>query len=247
MYIDLFFKTSRHDRSITEFEKKQFRTSKEWLEHRQRVYDFQNGLDYITHEPLKDDWNCHHICMVNDEYKNLNNPFVDLNKDTHAKVHETFSKYFDDKDSWNEFKKKYGNSPSMIRFYKVLELMFEMNDDIEPVLYCNNYDYRVIEPGDKYNNKLIAERVGYPVNSKGYLQWNHNYIPSKYPEETAAWFEYMKTINAESDYLTILELRHMNLYSSYKNFRNNPKIRIETKRACRKELETVTKLLRNFI
>ena len=246
MYTDLFIKTNRHDKSITEFEKKQFRSSKEWLEHRQRVYDFQNGLDYITREPLKENWNCHHICMINDEYKNLNNPFVALNKDTHEKVHETFSKYFDDMTAWDEFKKKYGNSPAMTRFYKVIEKMMKLNDDIEPVLYCNNYDYRVINPGDKYNNKVIAERVGYPVNSNGYLQWNHNYIPSEYPEETVAWFEFMKSFNNENDYLTILELRHMNLYSSYKNFRNNPKIRLETKRACRKELETVTKLLRNF-
>lgn len=246
MHTELLIKTNRHDSSMTEYEKKQFRSSKTWLDHRQRVYDKQNGLDYITKKPLQDNWNCHHIVMINSEYTNLNNPFVALNKETHVKIHETFSLYFDDKEGWNEFKNKHGFSEGMKRFYKVIEKMFELNDDIEPVLYQNNYDYRLINPGDKYMNKVYAEKVGYPVNNIGYLQWNANYIPVEYPQETEAWFDFMKTFNKEDDYLLIMELRHMNLYSSYKNFRNNPKIRLETKRACKKELETTTKILRKY-
>lgn len=246
MFTDLFIKTNRHDRSITEFEKKQFRSSKEWLEHRQRVYDFQNGLDYITREPLKNNWNCHHICMVNDEYKNLNNPFVALNKETHEKVHETFSKFFDDMTAWNEFKKKYGNSPAMTRFYKVIEMMMKLNDDIEPVLYCNNYDYRVINPGDKYMNSKLCEELSIPTR-RGMIMWNEYYLRgTDVPQDTDKWVLYMKDKNGEENLEKCLELRHVCLYSSYKNFRKNPKINNNTKAACRKELEKTTKILRKY-
>lgn len=246
MLTDLYFKISRHDRSITEFEKKQFRLSRAWLEHRQKVYDFQKGLDYITHEPLKDNWNCHHICMINNEYKNLNKPFVALNKKTHIKVHETFSKYFDDINGWNNFKKKYGNSLGMRRFYNVIDKMFEINDDIEPVLYCNNYDYRVIDPRNKYENYKLCEELGIPTKN-GMIMWNEYYLRGTgVPQDTDAWVLYMKNKNGEENLEICLELRHVCLYSSYKNFRNNPKIRLETKRDCRKELEKTTKILRNL-
>ena len=244
--LEILVKTDRHDRSITETEKKQFRSSPTWQRHREAVADSQNWKDYITGEPLLDDFNCHHVVMINSEYKNLTNPFFALNKETHKRVHEAFSKYFDDPAAWSVFKTKYGTSPAMTRFYEVIDTMIRLNDDIEPVLYQNNYDYTLVNPADKYTNKLLAERVRYPINNTGYLQWNSNYIPASYPQDTYAWYEYMKSFNNEVDYLLILELRHMNLYSSYKNFRKNPKIRQETKRQCRIELEKVTKLLRNF-
>lgn len=243
---ELFSKTNRHDNSMTESEKKQFRRSKTWLDHRQKIYDNQDGKDYITGKVLEKDWNCHHVVMKNTEYTNLGNPFYALNKETHKRVHETFSKYFDDEKGWKEFKKRYGNGEAMTRFYEVIEKMFELNDDIESVLYQNNYEYTEINPGDKYGNKLLAEAFGYPVNEKGYLQWNSRYIPEYVPQDTFDWVEYMMGFNKEENRLKILELRHMNLYSSYKNFRNNPTASINSKRACRKELENITKILRDL-
>lgn len=241
---EILTRTSRHDGSITESEKKEFRLSPAWLAHRERVAEKQNYRDYVTGEPLASDFNCHHVVMINSEYRNLNNPFFALNKETHMRVHDIFSKYFDDPVAWDSFKRKHGCSGAMTRFYEVIDMMIAKNDDIEPVLYCNNYDYTVINPAAKYDNKLLAERLRYPVNEKGYLQWNSRYIPACYPQDTYAWLDYMMGFNREEDRLLILELRHMNLYSSYKNFRNNPKASVTSKRACRRELENVTKILR---
>lgn len=243
---ELLCKINRHDHSMTESEKKQFRMSKEWLDHRQRVYDKQNGLDYITKKPLQDNWNCHHIVMINSEYTNLNNPFVALNKETHVKIHETFSLYFDDKEGWNEFKNKHGFSEGMKRFYTVIEKMFEMNDDIEPVLYQNNYDYSLINPGDKFMNAKLCEELSIPTR-RGMIMWNEYYLQGTgVPQDTDKWILYMKNKNGEEKLEKCLELRHACLYSSYKNFRDNPKIRLETKRTCKKELERTTQILRTL-
>lgn len=235
---DLLVKTNRHDGSMTESEKILFRQSKEWQNFRTRIAENQNNLDYVTCEPLKPDYNCHHCCMVNSEYKNLvEDRFVAVNHDTHARIHELF------KPGWEENIKE--DSP----FFKVLTKMSELNDDIEIVLYNNVIEYVFTDPANKYRNMELAMLYRYPVNHKGYLQWNHNYVPSGYPEDTFEWCKYMSKINnnyTKEFMKIILELRHINLYSSYKNFRKNPKINNNTKAACRKELETTTKILRKY-
>ena len=235
---ELLCKTNRHDSSMTESEKKQFRMSKEWLEFRQKVAANQNNRDYITGEPLLENYNCHHCCMINSEYTNLNEEnFVAVNKDTHTKIHELF------KPGWRDIVKQ--DDP----YYKVLDKMAKLNDDIEIVLYDNVIEYKYTNAGNKLRNKELAEQYRYPVNEKGYMQWNHNYIPAGYPQDTNEWCKYMTKINdnyTREFMKIILELRHINLYSSYKNFRNNPKIRQNTKDECRKELETTTKILRKY-
>lgn len=247
---DLLVKTNRHDFSMTEKEKRQFRSSTIWQDHRLKIFNEQKGLDYITGAPLQDDWNCHHIVMKNVEYTKLDNPFVALNHNTHKNVHDLFNSYFDDKEGWKEYKKNHGNTDNRyLKLYEVMEKMFELNDDIEPILYQNRIEYRFIDSQNKVRNFELAKKYNYPVNIKGYLQWNHNYIPLEYPQDSYKWIVYMSKINNITDkdtILLLLELRHMNLYSSYKNFRNNPKIRIETKRQCRKELENTTKLIRKY-
>lgn len=246
MNFELLTKTNRHDSSITESEKIEFRLSPEWLAHRERVAEKQNYRDYITGEVLTPDFNCHHVVMINSEYKNLNNPFFALNKETHQKVHETFSKFFDDPVAWNLFKRKYGCSAAMTRFYEVIDMMITKNDDIEPVLYCNNYDYRIINPADKYTNSKLCEELSIPTR-RGMIMWNEYYLRgTDVPQDTEKWVLYMKDKNGEENLEKCLELRHVCLYSSYKNFRNNPKIRLETKRACRKELEKTTEIIRKL-
>jgi hypothetical protein len=249
MNIELLHKTERHDGSMTENEKKEFRKSRTWLDHRARVAESQDMKDYVTGKTLDDNYNCHHVVMVNSEYTNLTNPFYALNKETHAKVHELFNRYFDDPEGWKEFKKKMPDDPRFDRLCEIIGKMIRLNDDIEPVLYSNRWEYTVVDSQDKAGNMVRAQKVKYPLNSTGYMQWNHVYIPVEYPEDTTAWVKYMCKIN--DNYTMgfvkeILELRHVNLYSSYKNFRNNPKIRIDTKRACRKELATTTELLRKY-
>lgn len=235
---ELLHKVERHDGSITEQEKIEFRNSEEWRNFRNQVAERQQYKDYITGMPLIDNWNCHHCCMINSEYKNLNfQNFIAVNKDTHKKIHELF------KPGWQS------NVDSNSIFYEVLQKMEELNDDVEIVLYDNKIEYKLANPADKYGNMELAKTYRYPINEKGYLQWNKNYIPVDYPQDTTAWCKYMAKINNNytRDFMKlILELRHINLYSSYKNFRNNPKIRQSTKQECRKELETTTKILRKY-
>lgn len=236
MKFDLLHKTNRHDNSMTEDEKLEFRKSEEWRNFRCQVAENQNYKDYITGEPLTDDWNCHHCCMINSEYKNLVlDRFIAVNKNTHKEIHRLF------KPNWKE------NVPTNSPYYDVLMKMDRLNDDTEIVLYANRIDYELTNPGNKMNNMLLAVKYKYPVNDKGYLQWNKNYIPADYPQDTNLWIRYMSKINNNETYdfvKLMLELRHINLYSSYKNFRENPKIRQKTKEECRKELEITTHLLK---
>ena len=236
--LDLLHKVDRYDNSLTEQEKIEFRNSQEWRDFRHAVAERQNYKDYITGQPLTDGFNCHHCCMVNSEYKNLKfENFIAVNHDTHKKIHELF------KPGWQD------NVDANSQYYKILQKMSELNDDIEIVLYDNKIEYKLTNPADKYRNMELARAYQYPINSSGYLQWNHNYIPSDYPQDTTAWCKYMARINNnyKRDFMKlILELRHINLYSSYKNFRNNPKIRQNTKDECRKELENTTKILRTY-
>ena len=68
MNTDLLVKVERHDNSITESEKIEFRNSMAWREFREIKFREQDGKDYITGEPLAKDWNLHHLCMVNSHY-----------------------------------------------------------------------------------------------------------------------------------------------------------------------------------
>lgn len=235
---ELLCKTNRHDSSMTESEKIAFRQSEEWRNFRNQVAERQEYKDYITGQPLSEYFNCHHLCMINSEYKNLKfENFIAVNQETHKTIHELF------KPGWQD------NVDTNSQYYKVLQRMSELNDDIEIVLYDNKIDYSLTNPANKIRNKELAEQYRYPVNDKGYLQWNHNYIPAGYPQDTTNWCKYMAKINnnyTREFMKIILELRHINLYSSYKNFRNNPKIRQNTKDECRKELETTTKILRKY-
>ena len=236
MLENLFHKTDRHDNSMTEQEKIEFRKSEEWRYFRNQVAEHQNYKDFITGEPLTDDWNCHHCCMINSQYKNLVlENFIAVNKNTHKKIHELF------KPGWKDTVQT--NDP----FYKVLDKMDKLNDDVEIVLYDNRIDYQLTNPGDKYRNMTLAKTYHYPINDKGYLQWNKRYIPNGVPQDTMEWTKWISKENNNSklEFMQLmLELRHINLYSSYKNFRNNPCVGRTTKEECRKELETTTKILK---
>lgn len=236
MIMDLFHKTNRHDNSITEAEKIEFRKSEDWKYFRNQVAEHQNYKDYITGEDLKEDWNCHHLCMINSQYKILElDRFIAVNKKTHEEIHRLY------KTNWKNTIK------SDNKFYSVLKKMDELNDDYEIFLYENKIDYIKIDPSNKYRNRVIAMENHYPVNEKGYLQWHKRYLPEEIPQDTEEWLHYMSKINNNKKnefFQLILELRHMNLYSSYKNFRNNPNYSQTTKEECKIELEKTTKILK---
>lgn len=243
---ELLFTQRRHDNSLTEQEKIEFRKSLAWKQHRQNVADKQNGLDYITQKQLDDTFHCHHIVMNSSEYKNLNNPFVALNSETHSKVHEYYSKYYADREGWNEWKAARKNTLSIQRFIEVVENMFALNDDIETVLYQNRIEYTTIDPSNKLANAEWCMKLHIP-NRNGMIMWNAYYLKgTDVPQDTKAWMQYMTKLNGKENLKRCLELRHACLYSSYRNFRNNPKMQEKTKQECRTELINTTYWLRQI-
>jgi hypothetical protein len=123
--------------------------------------------------------------------------------------------------------------------------MYELNDDIESVLYRNRIDYELIDPANKYRNAKLCDELGIPTRN-GMIMWNSYYLRgTNIPQDTNDWVEYMTGRNGVDRVRTCLELRHACLYSSYKNFRNNPNMREQTKKDCLIELEKTTNLLRH--
>ena len=243
---ELLFTQRRHDNSLTEQEKIEFRNSPEWKQHRQKVADSQNGLDYITQEPLANTFHCHHIVMHSSEYKNLNNSFVALNSETHSKVHEYYTRYYSDRDGWTAWKSARKNTIGIQRFIEVVEKMFKLNDDVESVLFQNRIEYTTINAGNKLSNALLAKQLHIPTRN-GMIMWNEYYLRGTgVPQDTEKWVDYVTKLNGKDKLKQCLELRHAGLYSSYRNFRNNPNMREETKNQCRKELEKTTTILRTL-
>lgn len=225
-------KIARHDNSLTEEEKIEFRNSQVWKDFRMSKFTEQDGKDFITCEPLQTDFNCHHMCMLSNQYTNLlPERFVALNKETHKKIHELFNSGRDVK---NE------------RAMYVINKMRKLNDDIEVNLYRNAYEYTLINPSDKKTNTNLASQLSIPVNKYGMLQWHKFYIPKYVPQDTKEWVKYMVKQNGMENVLLCMELRHLNLYSSYRNFRNNPGAHEDVKQQCLQELNTITYLLKLY-
>ena len=84
-------KIERHDRSLNENEKIEFRKSETWRNWRETVAESQDRRDFVTGEPLKDNWNCHHLCLKSNEYTILEpSRFVAVNEKTHKQIHENY-------------------------------------------------------------------------------------------------------------------------------------------------------------
>lgn len=225
-------KIARHDNSLTEEEKIEFRNSQVWKDFRMSKFTEQGGKDFITGQPLQPDFNCHHCNMSSYAYTELvPENFVALNKETHMKIHELFNSGKDTK-----------NQKAMY----VINKMRELNDSIEVNLHRNAYDYTLINPCDKDMNANLAKELHITVNKYGMLQWHKNYIPNNVPQESKAWLRYMIELNGKEKVLLLMELRHLNLYSSYRNFRKNPNAHEDVKQQCLQELNTITELLRFY-
>lgn len=235
-------KVARHDNSLTEQEKIEFRNSETWKNFRKQKFEEQNGLDYVTDKPLEVNYNCHHLCMKSNEYTNLvSERFIAVNYETHKIIHKFFNM-----PNWKETltsKLTEKNRTRIVRLFYILNQMEVLNDDIEVNLHRNAYNYTLIDSSNKIANAEIAKKLGYPVNEKGYMQWNARYIPEEVPQDTKDWLMYMVDKNSKDETLLLLELRHLNLYSSYRNFRNNPYMSNSVKQQCLKELNETTRLL----
>ena len=78
--------------------KAKFRTTKTWKVFRQRIFDRQDGKDFITGKKLYKGWQCHHGDMSAENYDILvEGNFFALNKAMHDTVHTLFRYYKTDK------------------------------------------------------------------------------------------------------------------------------------------------------
>lgn len=95
--------------------KAKFRKSKEWKEFRKKIYEKQNGKDYVTGKKLYKMYNVHHLDMSAENYEKLDEDnFIALNKQMHDTVHILF--------------RYYAKDPSILeKLEKILERMKELN------------------------------------------------------------------------------------------------------------------------
>lgn len=97
--------------------KSKFRQSKAWKDWRKKIYHKDKGFDYITGKKLWAGYNCHHLNLDENQYKDLSdeNMFLSLNKNTHQFLHWIYVYYRTD--------------PLIIkRLLEILNKMKEIND-----------------------------------------------------------------------------------------------------------------------
>lgn len=92
-------------------------------------------------------------------------------------------------------------------------------------------DYRIAYTFDVTDKQFIADEVSYykmPCDSKGFLLWypyskgNNRNVPT----DTVQYLNYIHHLNPDmklEDAIRVLELRHVGLYSSYKNIHKTDK------------------------
>ena len=93
-----------------------FRRTKRWKNHRLHIKKLQNGLDYITHKPLRKGFTCHHLSSDRSRYQELSDELqIDLNPRSHETLHTLFSWLCSD--------------PKIIeRMFEVLSRMYILNN-----------------------------------------------------------------------------------------------------------------------
>lgn len=224
-----------------------FRKSEEWKNFRQYKYDEQNGLDYITYEPLRENWNCHHLRLDHARYTDISDPrnFVALNKETHNRIHALFIQ------DWK-------NIELNDRERKVLEMMEELNrDNIEPLLFSCHIEYG-FDHTDKMVTTVMARELNLATDSYGMIYWNpntRNQPDPNQPVDSLEWLKYQSVKNKwnRTQMMNGMQLRHLCLYSSMKNI-IRPEVKAkwnvykykETKRNLEQELKNTTVLIRKM-
>lgn len=208
-------------------ERTEFRNSLAWKNFRQSKIDEQQ-VDYITGEKLECNANCHHLRLDHSKYNDLSdrNAFVMLNKTSHEIVH----KYYNTGDWVNAVK----SIPECERKQKLIEVMKMMDayntDSTELFLFSNHIDYTF----DESDKPLVASLVRKYNIPSATLYGQQNMIlwskttkesPKDMPENTKDWFVWMCTVRNNCEKLSLrdkyymIQLRHLGLYSSYKNIR----------------------------
>lgn len=76
-----------------------FRSSKEWKDHRKHIADMQDSRDVVTDKRLLKGYQCHHMNLDKDHYTDLNDEdFICVNKNTHRFIHWLWTYYKKDPD-----------------------------------------------------------------------------------------------------------------------------------------------------
>lgn len=184
-----------------------FRQSETWQKFRQEVAERQGNNDYVTGLPLTEDWNCHHLCVDQEKYNELNfDNFIAVNHDIHELIHK----------KWNVGDTATSNE----NLKKVFDKMDALNgNNITRVLFKNHIEYGFDESDKRFTTAAVI-RLNIP-NNHGWLYWNKNTYgcPETYPEDSVKWIIWLRQINnySSADTLLALELRHLCLWSSLKN------------------------------
>lgn len=221
----------------------EFRNSEEWRNFRCQKAEEQNYLDFITGEPLKDNWNLHHCCLDHSKYFDISNPdnFVCLNKKTHNRIHSLFL------DDWK-------NMDLDENTVKVLTKMEKLNqNNIEPLLFSCHIEY-TFDHTNKLVTQTLTKKLNIPCDKWGMVYWNPKTpgADKTQPLDSYQWAVYMAKKNNynKQNMFEAIELRHLCLYSSLKNLvrpeikaKWNPSFYNTTKSTLETELKNTTKLI----
>lgn len=235
---ELLCKINRHDnRYMT---REQFRKSEVWQNFRKSKFEEQKGLDFITGEPLLENWNLHHLCLDHNKYTDISNRnnFIALNKETHKRIHQLFIM---------DWKNQKLNEKELF----VLQTMETLNkNNIEPLLFSCHIEYD-FDHTDKTVTQTLTKRLFIPCDKYGMVYWNPNTpgADKNQPLDSNEWAIYMTKKNNYSmkGILYAMQLRHLCLYSSLKNI-IRPDVKAkwnidrynETKNKLEKELKKTT-------
>lgn len=183
-----------------------FRKSQTWQQFRLEVAARQGNKDYVTGEPLREDFNCHHCRVDQEHYDELDfDNFIAVNHDTHALIHSM----------WNVGNTETDNA----KLKEVFDKMDKLNTGITRLLFACHIDYHFDET-DKQFTCAAVKRLGIP-NNNGWLYWNKNTYgcPKDCPEDSWNWICWLRNKHnyTANDSLMALELRHLCLWSSLKN------------------------------
>ena len=85
--------------------KRRYRQSKRWKTWRHDIHVKYHGIDPITKKKLLKGSECHHLCLDESKYQELDeNMYIPLNKTTHKMVHWAYMYYSKDPDFINRLK-----------------------------------------------------------------------------------------------------------------------------------------------
>ena len=221
-----------------------FRQSETWQKFRQEVAERQGNNDYVTGLPLTEDWNCHHLCVDQEKYNELNfDNFIAVNHDIHELIHK----------KWNVGDTTTSNE----NLKKVFDKMDALNgNNITRVLFKNHIEYGFDE-SDKRFTCLAAKNLGLATDKYGMIYWNPNTpgADKNQPINSVRWMLYYhnKYGWTKEQAMFAMELRHLCLWSSMKNL-IRPDVKAkwnetrwkDTMETLKTELENTTKFIQKW-